>query len=135
MRTTIQRAAVAGMIAVAAALVAGAVFAADWVFLGERVVNDRIDHDTIVVTGAEGQFSAVQVRVRRRPVHFLDMKIHYANDTTQDVALRAVIPAGGQSRVIDLIGSERMIRRVDFTYEAKSIGRGKKALIRLWGRR
>ena len=55
-------------------LAVGPAQAADWVLLGERVVNDKVDHDTIVVTGSEGTFDALQVRVGRRPVHFLDMK-------------------------------------------------------------
>jgi len=53
----------------------------------------------------------------------------------QDVAVRRIIPAGGETRVIDLKGGPRVIRRVEFTYEAESRGRGRRATIRLFGRR
>ena len=112
-----------------------AVAAGAWTLLGERVVNDRVDHDTILVTTAEGNFTALKITVQRRPVHFLDMKVNFANGTTQDVALRTVIPAGGESRVVDLTGGDRVIRSVEFTYEANSIGAGKRAHVRLFGRR
>ncbi|MEW6338073.1 MAG: hypothetical protein ACOY3Y_19360 [Acidobacteriota bacterium] len=126
---------VALFVAVAAMFAGTAAFAAEWAKLGERVVNDRVDRDTIMVTALKGQFSALQLRVHKRPVRILDMKVNFANGATQDVSLRAVIPAGGKSRVIDLRGDDRVIRSVDFTYEAQSIGRGKKAAISLWGRR
>ena len=44
--------------------------ARDWDFLGQRTVSDRVDHDVIVVTGVEGRFSAIQLRVQRATVDF-----------------------------------------------------------------
>jgi len=119
----------------AAGLVAVSEAGGAWKLLGERVVNDRLDHDTIVVTATEGDFTALRLTVQRRPVHFLDMKVHFANGATQDIQIRAVIPAGGETRVLDLRGGDRVIRSVDFWYEANSIGAGKRAQIRLFGRR
>jgi len=118
-----------------AMVVAAAAFAATWVVLGERVVNDRIDHDTIAVTGAQGRFSALKVKVMKRPVHFLDMTVTFGDGGTHEVELRSVIPAGGETRVIDLEGGKRIVKKVEFTYEAESIGRGKKSTVRLLGRR
>jgi hypothetical protein len=106
-----------------------------WVRLGERTVNDRGDHDTIAVTGARGDFEALKLAVRGHAVHFLDVKVRFANGRSQDVALRASVPAGGESRVIDLEGKERVITRVDFWYEAQSPRRGQRAVVRLFGRR
>lgn len=116
-------------------LVAGAAVAAErWQRLGSAVVSDRLDHDSIAVTGARGDFSAVKLRVERAAVHFVSVKIHFADGETQDVELRAVVPAGGESRVIDVEGAERVIRRVEFWYEAETARRGKRATVRLWGR-
>ena len=113
----------------------GVANADQWVKLGERVVNDRLDHDSLSVTGSRGDFEALKFVVRRRPVHFLDVKVHYANGDTQDVSLRAVIPAGGESRVIDLKGGDRVIRTIEFWYEAESARRGRRATIEVFGRR
>jgi hypothetical protein len=120
---------------VAMLVTAAVAVAANWVMLGERVVNDRAEMDTITVTGAQGRFTALKVKVMKRPVHFIDMKVYFGDDSTQDVELRTVIPAGGETRVIDLEGGKRIVTKVEFTYEAESIGRGRKAAVHLLGRR
>lgn len=133
--TNVRAGVVIGVVALALATAAVVSGAAGWVFLGERVVADRVDHDTIVVTGAQGTFTALKLAVKRRPVHFLDMKVHFANGEVQDVELRSVVPAGSESRIIDLLGGDRTVTKVEFWYEANSIGVGRKALVRLHGRR
>jgi hypothetical protein len=119
---------------VALAFAVGIAAGPAWKFLGERVVNDRLDHDVIAVTAAEGEFRALKLLVRGHAVHFLDAKVHFANGAIQDLAIRTVIPAGGETRVIDLRGAERVIRKVELWYEANSLGRGR-AKVRLFGLR
>jgi hypothetical protein len=46
-----------------------------------------------------------------------------------------VIRAGGESRVIDLRGEARDIRRIEFWYDAETLGRGRRARVEVWGRR
>lgn len=104
-----------------------------WELLGERQVTDGLDHDVIQVTAAKGDFKSLQVRVKVHAVQFRSMRIHFGDGATQNVELRDVIPAGGESRVIDLEGKDRVIRSVEFTYDAQTY-HGKKALVRLFGR-
>jgi Protein of unknown function (DUF2541) len=103
-----------------------------WVLLGERTVTDRADRDVIAVTGARGDFKSIKVKVFGRAVEFHDMDIHFANGETQDVNLRDKIPAGGESRVIDIEGSDRVIRSIEFHYDAQA-ARGRKAKIKVFG--
>lgn len=110
----------------------GAQAQGDWQFLGQREVTDRADHDQITVTRAEGDFESVRLEVRRAPVDFHRVVVHYANGTSQEVDLRSTIPAGGQSRAIDLSGDERFIRSVEFWYDAHT-ARGRRAIVRLYG--
>ena len=121
-----------GVLAVAAASMVWA-SGAVWTFLGERTVTDRVDHDIIAVSAGRGEFSALKIKVKRHAVQFRDMKVVYENGTVQHVELRAVIPAGGESRVIDLVGEKRLIRRIEFSYDAQTLGR--KAMVRVFGRR
>jgi hypothetical protein len=100
-----------------------------------REVNDRVDHDIIPVTAARGDFRAIKLRVEKAPVQFFRVVVNYAQGEPDRVELRNLIRAGGESRVIDLRGpGDRVIRSVEFWYEAKSIGRGRSAVIRLLGR-
>ena len=109
--------------------------AAGWVLLGTRTVTDRQDHDTIVVTGARGTFKAIRLEVSGHAVDFHRVVVHFANGDDQRLELRNTIPAGGQSRNIDIDGKERVIRSIDFWYDAKTIGRGGKAIVRVRGQR
>lgn len=105
-----------------------------WEVLGTLTVSDGADHDTLAVTGGRGTFRSLKLEVLDRNVQFRDMKIHFANGETQDVALRDVIPAGGESRVVDVEGpGDRVIRSIELRYDAQSL-LGKKARVRIYGR-
>ena len=104
----------------------------DWVFLGERMVSDRNDHDIIPVTVKRGDFRAIKILVTRVAVDFHRVIVYFGNGGKQEVELRNTIPAGGESRTIDLTGSDRVINRVEFWYDARSV-RGRRAVVRLYG--
>lgn len=104
-----------------------------WRFLGERAVNDKVDHDIIMVTATRGDMNALQIRVRGASVDFHRVVIVYGNGRRQEIELRHTIPARGNSRVIDLMGDDRVIKSVEFWYDANTI-RGRKAIVRLYGR-
>ncbi len=104
----------------------------NWVLLGQRTVTDRVDHDQIVVTAARGDFRAIKITVHRAAVDFHRVVVHFANGGDQEVEMRHTIPAGGETRAIDLRAGERVIRSVDFWYDARTIG-GRRAVVRLHG--
>lgn len=69
---------------------------------GAAKPGPKADHDTVVVTGARGNFTAIKLTVQRNAVDFHRVVIHYRNGSDQNVELRNTIPAGGESRVIDI---------------------------------
>jgi hypothetical protein len=102
-----------------------------WEYLGEANVDGAVDHDSIAATAARGEFRAIQIRVEKGPILFDRVLVHYGNGRTEPISIRERIPAGGRTRVIDLPGNERIIRRVEFWYE-----RGNwriRPTVRLWG--
>ena len=103
-----------------------------WEFLGARKINKSYDRDVITVTASEGTFNALKFKVKYRPVTIYDMKVHYGNGTVEDIKIRYRVPAGGESRIIDLRGGKRVIHKVVFRYETRTV-RGKRAEIRLFG--
>lgn len=105
-----------------------------WVFLGERIVTDGLDHDRIIVTAARGNFTAVKLAVKKHAVDFHRMIIHFGDGSDQNVELRYTIPAGGESRVIDVTGGDRVISSLEFWYDAHTLG-GKRGVVRAFGRR
>jgi hypothetical protein len=129
------------LLLVALLLVAASVAGVDaqrgprWTLLGARTVTDRTDHDTVRVTSSRGTFDAVRFEVRGRAVDFHRVVIQFANGGDQSVELRDTIRAGGESRVIDVEGRDRVIQRIDFWYDASTVGRGGRATVRVLGRR
>lgn len=105
---------------------------AQWENLGSKEVTDRAEQDTFHLAG-DGQFRKLRFSVSRRPVRFYKMVVTYGNGEKDEIELRALIRAGGQSRIIDLSGKDRFIRKVDFWYEAASIGRGRRSTVTLFG--
>ena len=90
-----------------------------WDFLGERSVNFKLDKDEISVTAKEGVFKKIKLQVRKAPVHFRKVVVHYRNGTSETIALRDKIRAGGETRAIDLNGNKRIIKKVVFFYNTK----------------
>lgn len=90
----------------------------EWVKLGERRVQlFGADKDAIPVSGAEGVFRRIKLKVTENGVEMLDLKVHFANGETQDVQVRTNIREGGETRVIDLEGAARVIEKIVMTYK------------------
>ncbi|MDX2262222.1 MAG: DUF2541 family protein [Gemmatimonadales bacterium] len=106
----------------------------EWVRLGQRAVTDRADHDKIVVTGARGDFKQIKFEVERGSVDFRRVVVHFASGDDQKLELRNTVPAGGETRAIDLDGKDRVIQSVEFWYDANT-RRGRQATVRLLGKR
>jgi hypothetical protein len=99
--------------------------AGSWVVIGTIVANFSADHDGIVVTGPFDDFRKIKFKVTDAPLNLIRMQITYDGGTTQKIETRNNISQGGESRVIDLPGAKRSIRRIDFWYDTKGILRGK----------
>ncbi|MEZ4920244.1 MAG: DUF2541 family protein [Saprospiraceae bacterium] len=104
-----------------------------WEHLGSRKVNYKVDRDEILVTAAEGRFTKLKFKAEGAPINMHKMKVVFRNGQSQEIALRNNIPAGGESRVIDLQGNRRIIQKVVFWYDTKNFA-GKRATLHLWGK-
>jgi len=105
-----------------------------WTLLGSRTVTDKNDHDTIAVTTARGSFNKIKFEVGGHAVDFQRVVIHFRNGDDQKLELRSTIPAGGSSRDIDIEGTNRIIKSIDFWYDANTIGKGGHAVVKTFGR-
>lgn len=106
-----------------------------WELLGRREVDFKVDRDVIPVTVAEGRFKRIRLQVEGNAIDVLDLEVHFGNGEKHDVQVRATIEQGGSTRVIDLPGEARVIKKVVMTYKvAKRMpGRGE-AVVKVWGK-
>ena len=107
---------------------------ADWRFIADKWVNYGLDHDAIHLGDLKDDFRQIKIRVTDAPLKIYDMKIHYDNGDVQDVSLKLLFRQGEESRVIDLNGGLRHLRKIEFWYETKGVRKGK-ARIAVWGKR
>lgn len=105
----------------------------NWEKLGQQKVNFKSERDVIKCSSSK-TYSALKIKVEEAPVEFESVQVRYANGSTQDIELRNVIRAGGESRVINLTGNKRAIKEIVFRYKTQKVSKGK-AQVEVWGRR
>ena len=106
----------------------------NWHFLGERVVNDRAEFDTIHVGKDKGRFRRLKLGVEDAPVEIKRITVHFANGEKQVVERNILVGEDHRSPTLDLDGGRRKISKVVFYYEARSPG-WERATVRLYGGR
>lgn len=103
-----------------------------WRFIADKTVAFGVDHDVIVTGNTNDDFRKLKLRVTDGPLKMYDMKVYFDNGDVQDISIRFHIPQGGESRVIDLDGGLRHIKRIEFWYETKGFRKGR-ARVAVWG--
>jgi hypothetical protein len=106
----------------------------EWRFIADKWVNYGVDHDVIHLGDFKDDFRQIRLRVTDAPLRMYDMKIYFDNGEVQDVSLKSLFRQGDESRVIDLNGGMRHLRKIEFWYETKGVRKGK-ARVAVWGLR
>lgn len=114
------------------AILSGIVYAEDYL-LGEKIVNFKAEMDTILVGAKEGLFKALIFRVTGNDVEIFKVIVTYGNDEKDDIPVKWIFKEGDRSRLIDLEGKNRIIKKIVFFY--KTVGEKKegKATLKVYG--
>lgn len=89
----------------------------EWTELGERVVDGPCDHDSIQLgSRSTNAYSQVRLVVEASDLELYDIVVTFADGTTYSPQTRLTFHEGDSTRQIDLPGTARAIRRVDFRY-------------------
>jgi hypothetical protein len=107
----------------------------DWKFLGDKTVNYGVDRDVIRFGDLGDAYRQIRFHVTDAPVRIFDVKIYFDNGDVQDVSLRSVIPQGGNSRAIDLVGGTRHLTKIEFWYKPAARGRFGQSRVAVWGKK
>jgi hypothetical protein len=105
----------------------------NWQYIGDKWANYAPDRDELLVTGND-IYTKLKVKVTDAPLNMQDMDIVFENDERQNVNLQRNFSQGEWSRVIDLEGNKRRIKKIIFKYDTKNVGKGK-ARVAVWGKR
>jgi hypothetical protein len=105
----------------------------DWFFLEDKNVGFGVDHDVIHFGNWKDDVRQIKLKITDGPLKMYNMKIHFDNGGTQNVSMRFRFAQGSESRVIDLDGGLRHLKKIEFWYETKGFLRGR-ARVAVWGR-
>jgi hypothetical protein len=98
--------------------------------LGERWVDGVHDRDVIPVGRREGRYRRIMIVVDHSALEMYEVVVNFGDGTQFMPATRHVFGAGTRSHVIDLPGTERVIRNVEFRYG--NLPGGGRAQAELW---
>jgi hypothetical protein len=102
----------------------------DWTKLGERWVDGVRDRDVITVGAHEGRYRRIMIVVEHSALEMFDLVVTFGDGTRFSPATRHVFSANTRSHVIDLPGTDRVIRSVEFRYG--NLPGGGRAQAELW---
>jgi hypothetical protein len=103
-----------------------------WHKIAQTVVDLKSDKDEVEVLG-DDHFKALQLHVEDAPVEMTDLSVIYGNDEHEDITVKDLINAGGQTRQIDLEGKDRSIKKVILRYKTVPNAEHDKARVEIWG--
>lgn len=103
-----------------------------WHKIGKTTVNFKKDRDAIVILGAD-RFAAIKFKVIEAPIYLMDLEVYYESGDRQDIKINAPIKAPGESRVIDLNGGERRLKKIVFIYKTLPNRKDERAHVQVWG--
>ncbi len=100
-----------------------------WEVLGKRKVNMKADHDEIPVTILSGTFTSIRFKVLYAPIYVKNFRVIYGNGTSENFVVNKRIQKGNFSRIIDLKGNKRIIKKINLNYNTIPKFKGKSEVI------
>lgn len=107
--------------------------AGEWFFLEDKKVGFGVDHDVIHFGNWKDDVRQIKLMITDGPLKMYNMKIHFDNGNVQNVELRHRFAQGSESRVIDMDGGLRHLKKIEFWYETKGFVRGR-SRVEVWGK-
>lgn len=104
-----------------------------WDKLGMRTVNMKADHDVINVRAVEGFFTKLKFKILKAPLFVKNVRVVFGNGADKNIVFNKRFAAGTETRVIDLPGNKRIIKKIILNYKTPKTGHGK-AIVSVWGR-
>jgi len=101
--------------------------------LGVRRVDFKADRDEIIVTRTEGIFRKIAFKVSENAIEIFKLVIVYGNGDRDEIPVKWIFKKGDWSRIIDLEGNRRIIKKIIFYYKTVGKIRKGKAEVKVFG--
>ncbi len=84
--------------------------------MAQWYVDFRSNPVAIPVSSEVGTVAKLKLQVKQSALEIVDVKVFIAGGESFDVALKAYLGAGDETRVIDIPGGPKVIEKVELTY-------------------
>jgi hypothetical protein len=106
-----------------------------WHKIAETKVNFEKEKDEVAVLMAD-RFASLTFHITDATIELFDLEIFFEDGSMKSVKVGDHIKtAGGWSRIIDLPGSEKTIKKIAFTYKTLKNSANEKAHVEIWGKK
>jgi hypothetical protein len=103
-----------------------------WHKIGNATADFSKERQEVIVMGAD-RFASLKFKVKDAPLDLLSLEVFYESGDNQNITLGTPIQKNGESRVIDLNGGERDLKKIVFVYKTLPNSTDKKAEVEIWG--
>lgn len=132
MRKTVAWLAPAGLLMLLAAPVSLQAAHDEWRLLGTKRVSHSAEKDVVEVGRQDGAYRSIRIDVNEGTIEMFNIRVLFANGEDFSPDTRLVFREGERTRVIDLPGVARGIKRIEFSYRNRE-PRGD-AVVTIYGR-
>lgn len=105
---------------------------AGWQKIGEVTASFQVEKDGISVLGKD-RFKAIKLRITDASINIYDVEVFYESGDSEHFDVKSEFKSGQETRILDLKGSNRELKKVVFTYKSVANADGEKAHIELYG--
>ena len=105
-----------------------------WGKVGESTVEPTASGMTTVTAVAGLPLKAIKIKVLKGGVNLHRCEIWFNDGTRKSIELRNDVPAGNESREINLTDNNEQVSKVVFWYDTRNYG-NQRASVELWGKR
>ena len=104
-----------------------------WKVLGQTTVSEGVDRTQIMINAKKGTFRQIKLQVKKASVEIERLILHFEKDEKQVVWLKHDFKEGSWSKVVNVKGGKRAIKKVVFWFSQSDLG-DEKPVVYLWGR-
>ncbi len=103
-----------------------------WHKIAETTVDFKKEKDEVSVLLAD-RFASIQFKVIDAPIELVSLEVYYESGDKQEIPVNYSIKAKGSSKIIDLNGGERNLKKIAFVYKTIPNSKDLKAHVEIWG--
>lgn len=103
-----------------------------WHKIAETTVDLKKEKDEVMVMGAD-RFASLKFKVTDAPINLVSLEVYYEDNTKEDVMVNFPIKVQGESKVVNIKGGEKDIKKIVFVYKTAENSNDQKAHVEIWG--